>query len=154
LLSTPLNTGFRARMALANNSPHMVLLTNEPTEVVKTKVNLKLWTNEIISSSEPDILESLIDEANQNDVAQLDSEWIQSKFSGQKMLKIVESALDGFSTTATVEIFGNPLIQIGDPVILSYDLNGIEDQRYVVTAVSHSFSNGLSTSLTLSRIKQ
>jgi hypothetical protein len=152
--STPLNTGFRARMALANNSPHMVLLTNEPTEVVKTKVNLKLWTNEIISSSEPDILESLIDEANQNDVAQLDSEWIQSKFSGQKMLKIVESALDGFSTTATVEIFGNPLIQIGDPVILSYDLNGIEDQRYVVTAVSHSFSNGLSTSLTLSRIKQ
>jgi hypothetical protein len=152
--STPLNTGFRARMALANNSPHMVLLTNEPNEVVKTKVNLKLWTNEIIAASEPDILESLIDEANQNEVAQLDSEWVQSKFAGQKMLKIVESALDGFATTVTLEIFGNPLIQIGDPVTLSYNLNGIEEQRYVVTAVSHSFSNGLSTSLTLSRIKQ
>lgn len=152
--STPLNTGFRARMALANNSPHMVLLTNEPNEVVKTKTNLKLWTNEIIASSEPDVLEALIDEANQNDVAQLDSEWIQSRFAGQKMLKIVESGLDGFATTVNLEIFGNPLIQIGDPVILSYNLNGIEDQRYVVTAVSHSFSNGLSTSLTLSRIKQ
>jgi hypothetical protein len=152
--STPLNTGFRARMALANNSPHMVLLTNEPSEVVKTKVNLKLWTNEIIASSEPDILESLIDEANQNDVAQLDSEWVQSRFAGQKMLKIVESALDGFATTTTLEIFGNPLIQIGDPVTLSYSLNGMVNQKHVVTAVSHSFDSGLSTSLTLSRIKQ
>lgn len=152
--STPLNTGFRARMALANNSPHMVLLTNEPNEVVKTKINLKLWTNEIIASSEPDILEALIDDSNQNDVAQLDSEWIQSKFAGQKMLKIVESALDGFATTVNLEIFGNPLIQIGDPVILSYNLNGMVNQKHVVTAVSHSFSDGLSTNLTLSRIKQ
>lgn len=152
--STPLNTGFRARMALANNSPHVVLLTNEPNEVVKTKVNLKLWTNEIIAPSEPDILEALIDDSNQNDVAQLDSEWVQSRFAGQKMLKIVESALDGFSTTVTLNIFGNPLIQIGDTVNLSYNLNGMDDQKHVVTAVSHSFSNGLSTTLTLSRIKQ
>jgi hypothetical protein len=152
--STPLNTGFRARMALANNSPHVVLLTNEPNEVVKTKVNLKLWTNEIIASSEPDILEALIDDANQNDVAQLDSEWVQSKFAGQKMLKIVQSGLDGFSTTIKINIFGNPLIQIGDPVTLSYNLNGIVNQKHVVTGISHSFSNGLSTSLTLNRIKQ
>ena len=151
--STPLNTGFRARMALANNSPHMVLLTNEPNEVVKTKINLKLWTNEIISSSEPEILEFVINDSNQNDVAQLDSEWVQSKFAGERMLKIVESALDGFSTTVTVNIFGNPLIQIGDPVTLSYNLNGMVNQKYVVTAVSHSFDNGLSTSLTLNRIK-
>jgi hypothetical protein len=152
--STPLNTGFRARMALANNSPHVVLLTNEPNEVVKTKINLKLWTNEIIASSEPDILEALIDDANQNDVAQLDSEWVQSRFAGQKMLKLVESALDGFATTTQINIFGNPLIQIGDPVTLSYNLNGMLNQKHVVTAVSNSFSNGLSTSLTLSRIKQ
>jgi hypothetical protein len=152
--STPLNTGFRARMALANNSPHVVLLTNEPSEVVKTKVNLKLWTNEIISSSEPDILEAVIDDANQNDVAQLDSEWVQSKFAGEKMLKIVESALDGFSTTTQISIFGNPLIQIGDPITLSYILNGMVNQKHVVTAISHSFSNGLKTSLTLSRIKE
>jgi hypothetical protein len=151
--STPLNTGFRARMALANNSPHAVLLTNEPNEIVKTKVNLNLWTNEIIASSEPDILEALIDDSNQNEVAQLDSEWVQSKFAGEKMLKIVESALDGFATTVTLEIFGNPLIQIGDLVNLSYNLNGMVNQKHVVTAVSHSFSNGLSTTLTMSRIK-
>jgi hypothetical protein len=151
--STPLNTGFRARMALANNSPHAVLLTNEPNEIIKTKVNLSLSTNEIIASSEPDILEALIDDSNQNEVAQLDSEWIQSKFAGEKMLKIVESALDGFATTVTLEIFGNPLIQIGDIVNLSYNLNGMVNQKHVVTAVSHSFSNGLSTTLTMSRIK-
>jgi hypothetical protein len=151
--STPLNTGFRARMALANNSPHVVLLTNEASEVVVTKVNLSLWTNEIISSSEPELLEAVFNDSNQNDVAQLDSEWIQSKSAGQKMLKIVEAALDGFSTTVTVNIFGNPLIQIGDPVTLSYNLNGMVNQKYVVTAVSNTFDNGLSTILTLNRIK-
>ena len=66
----------------------------------------------------------------------------------------VESALDGFSTTVTLNIFGNPLIQIGDIVNLSYNLNGMDDQKHVVTAVSHAFSNGLITTLSLSRIKQ
>lgn len=150
--STPLNTGFRARMAIANSSPHMVLLTKESDEVVRVTVNLNLWTHEIVAPSDPEILEVVIDPSNIGEVVQLDSEWIQSKSAANKMLKIVEMGIDGFSTTISLDIFGNPLIQVGDIVVLSYNLNGIVNQRNIVTSVSHSFENGLSTKLTLKRL--
>jgi hypothetical protein len=150
--STPLNTGFRARMAIANNSPHMVFLTKESDDIVRVTVNLNLWTHEIVAPSAPEILETIIDPSNLAEVIQLDSEWIQSKSAANKMLKIVEMGIDGFSTNISLNIFGNPLIQIGDVIELNYDLNGIVDQKYIVTSVSHSFSQGLSTTLELSRV--
>jgi hypothetical protein len=68
------------------------------------------------------------------------------------MLKIVQMGIDGFSTTTTLNIFGNPLIQVGDFVTLSYDLNGTVSKRNIVTSVSHSFNDGLSTTLILKRL--
>jgi hypothetical protein len=150
--STPLNTGFRARMAIANSSPHMVLLTKESDEVVRVTINLNLWTHEIVAPSDPEILEAILDPSNISEVVQLDSQWIQSKSAATKMLKIVEMGIDGFSTTTTLNIFGNPLIQVGDFVTLSYNLNGILSQRNIVTSVSHNFNSGLSTTITLKRL--
>lgn len=147
--STPINTGFRARMAIANNSPHMVLLTKESDEIVRVTVNLNLWTHEIVAPSDPEVIEAVLDPANINETIQLDSEWVQSKSAAQKILKLVEMGIDGFSTDISVEIFGNPLIQVGDIINLSYNLNGINQQRCVVRSVQHSFSQGLSTSLGL-----
>lgn len=150
--STPINTGFRARMAIANNSPHMVFLTKESDTLVRVTVNLNLWTHEIVAPSDPEILEAIIDPSNLAEVIQLDSEWIQSKSAANKMLKIVEMGIDGFSRTLSLNIFGNPLLQVGDIVSLSYSLNGITQQKYVITSISHSFSQGLSTSLSLKRV--
>ena len=150
--STPINTGFRARMAIANGSPHMVLLSKEPDEIQRVKVTLNLWTHEIVGPSSPEIIESVIDQSNMSEVVQLDSEWIQSKTAAYKLLKIVEMGVEGFSKTVSVNIFGNPLIQIGDVVTLSYSLNGIDEQKHVVTSVSHSFDQGLSTQVVLKRL--
>lgn len=150
--STPLNTGFRARMAIANNSPHMVFLTKESDEIVRVTVNLNLWTHEIVAPSDPEIIEVVTDPSNLAEVIQLDSEWIQSKSAANKMLKIVQMGIDGFSSSISLNIFGNPLIQVGDVITLSYDLNGIDQQKYVVSSVSHSFRQGLNTTLGLNRV--
>jgi hypothetical protein len=130
----------------------MVILTKESDEVQRVTVNLNLYTHEIVAPSDPEILEVIIDPSNMSEVVQLDSEWIQSKSAANKMLKIVQMGVDGFSTTTTLNIFGNPLIQVGDFVTLSYDPNGTDNKRNVVTSVSHSFNNGLSTVLTLKRL--
>ena len=130
----------------------MVLLTKESDEVVRVTVNLNLWTHEIVAPSDPEILEAIIDPSNISEVVQLDSQWIQSKSAATKMLKIVEMGIDGFSTTISLNIFGNPLIQVGDIVTLSYNLNGMVNQRNIVTSVSHNFNSGLSTTLTLKRL--
>jgi hypothetical protein len=150
--STPINTGFRAKIAVANNSPHMVFLRKESDELNQFTINFNLWTHEIVAPSDPEIIEKVVDQSNMSEVVQLDSEWIQSKEAAYKMLKIVEMGLDGFSKTVTLNIFGNPLIQVGDIVGLTYSLNGIDSQRYMVQSVSHSFDSGLSTSIKMNRL--
>ena len=150
--STPINTGFRAKIAVANNSPHMVFLRKESDEINQFTINFNLWTHEVVAPSDPEIIEKVVDQSNMSEVLQLDSEWIQSKEAAYKMLKIVEIGLDGFSKTVTLNIFGNPLIQVGDIVGLTYSLNGISSQRYMVQSVSHSFDSGLSTSIKMNRL--
>ena len=152
--STPINTGFRARMAIANGSPHMIHLKKDADELNNVTINLNLWTHEIVAPSDPEIIENIIDYSNLSETIQLDSEWIQSKQAAYKMLKIVQKGLEGFSKNVSLNIFGNPLIQVGDIVELTYSLNGILQQRYLVHSVSHSFSKGLSTSLNLKRIQE
>jgi len=152
--STVLNTGFRARMAIANGRPHLVFLKRDADSVNDLTVNLNLWTHEIIAPSDPEIVEKVIDPSNMSEVVQLDSEWIQSKQAAHKMLKVVQMGLEGFSKNVSLNIFGNPLIQVGDVITLSYSLNGISQQKYFVHSVSHSFSQGLETSLGLKRIQE
>jgi len=151
--STPINTGFRAKMAIANNSSNMVFLRKDADSLDQFTINLNLWTHEIVAPSDPEILEVLIDQSNSSEVAQLDSEWIQSKQAAQRMLKTVQMGIEGFSKDATLNIFGNPLIQIGDIITLTYSLNGINQQKYFVHFVSHSFNQGLETRLGLKRIQ-
>lgn len=150
--STPINTGFRAKMAIANNSSNLVFLRKEADELNQVTINLNLWTHEIVAPSDPEILEAVIDPANILETAQLDSEWIQSKQAGQRMLKVISMGIEGFSKTVSLNVFGNPLIQVGDVVTLTYSLNGIDNQKYLVSSVDHTFDQGLDTRLTLNRI--
>ncbi len=152
--STVLNTGFRAKFAIANNSSHMVFLKKDPTELLQGISVLNLWTQEIIAPSDPEILEKVIDPANMSEVVQLDSNWIQSKESANKLVTTIARGIDIFSQDVSIDIFGNPLIQVGDVVELSYNLGGLNEQKYMVHSVSQSFDNGLSTKLVLNVIDQ
>jgi len=152
--SSILNTGFRAKMVIANNSSHLVFLHRDSDELISATVNLNLWTHEVVAPSDPEIIEKVIDYSNMSEVVQLDSQWIQSKTAAHKMLKSVEMGLEGFSKEVSLNIFGNPLIQVGDIVTLSYSLNGISLQRYLVSSVAHTFEQGLSTTLKLKRIQE
>ena len=57
--STPINTGFRAKFAIANNSPYMVFIHHAPDELNTTTSQLVLWTHEIVAQSDPEIIEKL-----------------------------------------------------------------------------------------------
>lgn len=152
--STVLNTGFRAKFAIANNSSHMVFLKKDPTELLQGTSVLNLWTQEIIAPSDPEILEKVVDPANMSEVVQMDSNWIQSKESANKLVNTIARGIDIFSQDVSIDIFGNPLIQVGDIVQLSYSLGGLNQQKYMVHSVSQSFDNGLSTRLVLNVIDQ
>jgi hypothetical protein len=150
--STPINTGFRAKFALVNNSSHMVYLKKDSDELNAFVVNLNLWTHEIIAPSDPEIIEYVTDAGNIGEVVQLDSSFIQSKDSAGKLLKLISAGIDNFSKDISISIFGNPMIEVGDVISLNYPLMGINQQKYLVHGVSHTYNNGLSTKLTLNML--
>jgi hypothetical protein len=150
--STPINTGFRARMAIANNSSHMVYLKKDSDNVNQFSVTLNLWTHEIVAQSDPEIMEKIIDKSNISEVVQIDSLWIQSKESANRLLSLIEKGIDGFSKDTTIQVFGNPLIQVGDIITVTYSLAGLKQQKYLVHSVSHAFGQGLKTTLVLNMI--
>ena len=150
--STILNTGFRAKFAIANNSSHMVFLKKDSTDQLSTTVVLNLYTNELIAPSDQEIIEKIIDPNNLSETVQVDSNWIQSRETANKLVNTIARGIDNFSKDVSLEIFGNPLIQVGDVITLTYSLAGLNQQKYIVTAISHSFDNGLSTSIELKMI--
>lgn len=150
--STPINTGFRAKMAIANNSSHMIYLSKQSDQLNSFTVNLNLWTHEIVAPSDPEILEYITDPSNLSEVAQLDSVWIQSKEAANKILSVAAKGFDGFSKDTAMEIFGNPIIQVGDVLDISYTLAGLNHQKYLVHSVSQTFDQGLKTKLVLNMI--
>lgn len=150
--SCPINTGFRAKMMIANNSPMTVYLNRDADSSVLMMVRLNLTTNQVIASSDEEIIEFNLDESNVAETVQFNSEWVQSSDSAYSILNTISSAIDGFSVNLNISIFGNPLIQTGDIISLTYPIAGISNQKYIVKEVSHQYENGLSTDLSLSRI--
>jgi hypothetical protein len=150
--STPINTGFRAKFAVANNSPQMIYLARKPDDKVHVDSRFTLFTHEIVGPSDPQIIERITDRSNATEIAQVDSPWIQSQEAAQKLLSIIEKGFDGFSKDTTVQIFGNPLVQVGDVITINYSLSKLNQQKYAVHSVSHNFSQGLKTTLVLNMI--
>jgi hypothetical protein len=152
--STPINTGFRARMAIVNNVGHMVYLTHASDSINQFTVSLNLWTHEIVAPSDAQTLQRVIDPANQTEVIQVDSPWIQSKQTANRIIDVIAIGNDGFSRDTQLQVFGNPLIQVGDIINLTYSLAGINNAKYLVHQVENVFDKGLKTTLTLNSLNK
>ena len=150
--STPINTGFRARMAITNNAGHMVYLTKQSDSINQFTVTLNLWTHEVVAPSDPEIIQRVLDPSNISEVMQVDSPWIQSKESANKLIDVIKVGNDGFSKDTSIQIFGNPLVQVGDILTFNYSLAGLINEKYLVHEVAHVFKNGLKTTLILNSL--
>ena len=151
--SVPVNTGFRGKMIVANNSRNAIFLNIDATDQIVVDVKLNLWTRQIIATSDEQIVDIVIDPGNASETIQIDSQWIQSEDAANAIINTIMSGLDGFSKDISIEIFGNPLIQVGDTVSLTYSLAGVSNKLYVVQSVSQGFSEGLSTNINLKQIR-
>lgn len=85
----------------------------------------------------------------------IDSKWIQSKAEAEALGNWILKHWSGGNDEVNVEVFGNPLFQLGDVVTLDYPDKNIyrTTHRYFVVDIKNQFEKGLSTSLTLRRAK-
>ena len=147
------STGFRAKFAIANASNYAVFTKTTPADTQLADNALLISSRGMVVLTPQMTLERVINPQLINEVIELQSDWVQSRDSADSILKVLAYSSDSFSKDITVSIFGNPLIQVGDVINLSYSLKNISNILFFVTAVDQNWSsNGLSTSLTLNQI--
>lgn len=84
---------------------------------------------------------------------ELTSDWIQTKEAAEALGKWITAHWGATTDQLSVEVFGNPLFEIGDLVAVEYPAKSMTaaTHQYFVTGITTAFSSGLSTSLTLQR---
>ena len=75
-----------------------------------------------------------------------ESKWLQSLSDVESLAKWIKTQIINKGKIVDMNIFGNPLISIGDIVSVKYPYQGFEGtEKLIVTNVSHSYNNGLET---------
>lgn len=86
----------------------------------------------------------------------VDSSWIQTKGTAQSLADWIEQHWASASDTITATVFGNPLIEVCDIVLVDYPLADMTEElnKYFVISVDTAFGDGgLETSLLLRRAR-
>ncbi|UMO76254.1 minor tail protein [Streptomyces phage Tomas] len=87
---------------------------------------------------------------------EIQSEWIQTEAAAQALADWINLHWSQGCDEVEAEIFGNPLLQLGDIVSINYpqkDFNPV-DHRYFIVGIQRGFSAGYDTTkLTLRRVK-
>jgi hypothetical protein len=150
--STVVSSGFRAKFALANNSRYAIWTqtTSDYSKVVNAQ--FMILSRNMIVLTDQQTLERVLNQQNINEVVEIQSDWIQSEKSANSILGVVARASNAFSKDITVNLFGNPLIQVGDIVSLDHTLKNIKNLTFFVQSVKQSYDKGLLTTLTMNEI--
>jgi hypothetical protein len=84
---------------------------------------------------------------------ELSNRWIQSKSMAVSLADWIASHWSDLVDEVSVEIFGNPILELGDLVDVAYDRVDAapSTHRYWIVGISTSFESGIKTTLTLRR---
>lgn len=85
---------------------------------------------------------------------EVSSDWIQSEAAAKAVGDWIVANWAEPADTAEIQIFGNPIIRIGDVVNVNYAPKGITNVKFVVLKVSHSWDDGLQTNITCRKVPQ
>ena len=145
-------TPFRSRFAVVNNHNQILWLKAPGDNIgnltifpLQIQANYQFLTNQIV-------LEKVIDRKYSNTSVQLTTDWVQGENDAYRILLDSASLLTGFHKEISIQVFGNPLIQVGDFCKFTYSLKRIGTQSptyYFVKSVTQSYNNGLTTQLIL-----
>lgn len=81
-------------------------------------------------------------------VTSFDTQWIQSKESAKDLAEFLVNQWSKSTVDLDLEIFGNPLLQVGDVVNVDYSSRGFStDTKFVIRSVDHDLGTGLNTKI-------
>ena len=78
-----------------------------------------------------------------------ESRWLQNLSDVQSLGQWIKSNIVNKGKTVSMEIFGNPLISVGDIVTIKYPYQGFSGtEKFIVISVEQKYSEGLETTIT------
>lgn len=101
------------------------------------------------------VIEYVDNSASQYDVQEpviFESQWIQKNSDVVALASWIKNVWSKKQSIITMEVNGNPLLSIGDVISINYPYqqiyaSGVNAKRFVITNISHSFSEGLTTKI-------
>ncbi len=136
-------TSFGAEVYVINNSGTYIPLDDSEfyTFYILGKYISQSGTLEYVddSASEYSTQEPVIFESN----------WIQKNSDVVNLANWIKTIWSNKQKIINLEVFGNPLLSIGDIITVSYPYNGLtSSDKFVITNINHEFGEGLRTTIT------
>lgn len=82
----------------------------------------------------------------------LESDWIQSKDMAEVLGKWIDLHWGSGRDGQVAQIFGNPVLELGDVVAVNYPAKNLTNVNYFITGISTNWNNGIETTLSLRRV--
>ena len=78
-----------------------------------------------------------------------ESQWLQNLTDVKALAEWIKTKVVNRGKTITMNVFGNPLIAVGDIITIKYVYQGLAGtEKFIVTRIGQSFNEGLETSIT------
>lgn len=135
-------TPFKSEAYVLNNTSSVVPLADD----INT---FGIYGNTIAPSGDIEYNTDVSTEYSSTEPIVINSRWLQSESDVKQAADWIKSKVVNKGKLVTAQVFGNPLINVGDIVTINYPFQGFDGtQKFIVTAVSHGFSQGLETTVT------
>ena len=134
---------FGGEVYLINNSGTYVPLDDSGMS------SFSIIGNYISESGQYNYTDTLSNEYDNPEPATFDSQWIQSEPDAKSISNWIKKQWSKQQIVVDMQIFGNPLISVGDVIVVKYPSNDLDGtQKFIVTNVTNSYNEGLETSIT------
>jgi hypothetical protein len=134
---------FGAEVYLLNNAGTYVPIDDSGVS------SFSIIGNYISESGQYDYTDTLSNEYDNQEPATFDSNWIQSQPDAKSISDWIKKQWAKQQIVLNMQVFGNPLISVGDVVVVKYPSNDLDGtQKFIVTNVTNSYNEGLETSIT------
>ena len=135
-------TSFGAEVYLINNAGTYVPLDDSSIN------SFSIIGNYLVTSGQHEYMDKTVNEYNNPEPVIFESKWIQKESDAKSVSNWIKDLWSKQQSVVSMQVFGNPLISVGDILTVNYPKNNLDGtKKFVVMNVTNSFNQGLETSI-------
>lgn len=137
---------------VSNFSGEAYVLNNASTTIPLSDnylASFSVFGNTLAPSGQLEYTTDEVDTYSIKEPVVFESKWLQSLSDVKSLADWIKGNIINKGKTVNMNVFGNPLISVGDIISINYPYQGLAGtEKFIVTNINHTFDQGLSTSIT------